>query len=129
MKTLAFVIVGLGILGGAFLIGTRVCPPGYVCMEQGNTDPSPIIITDGSSIHFAQYNQWLYENPNSIAALLPGHHAHTVKVGLCTPSATTAAGTCDPYLINQHVLGKSWTLYLCESVCSIDGSNSVATVS
>src|SRR5581483_8883928 len=120
MKMILLAVLGLGFAGGGFWIGTRsACPPGHFCAEQGNTDPSPIIITDGSSIHFAQKDQWLYEDPNRLSALLPGHHAHSIKVGLCSPNANTAAGTCDPDLIDQPVSGKSWDLYLCQTACSI----------
>jgi hypothetical protein len=88
---------------------------------QTSSDDSPIIITDGGSVHFAQYDEWYYK-PHEISAVLPGHHAHKVTVQLCTPNADHAAGTCDADMIassctqgNCTLTGSGWDLYLCSS--------------
>jgi len=130
MKTVAFVVVGSGLIAGAFYTGMLVCPPGHVCILESNTDPSPIIVTDGGSIHFSQFDQWVYVGSRELAALQPGHHAHSVKVGLCTQTlGSSTASNCGTNLIDQKVSGKSWKLLLCQTNCLTDGSNAVSILS
>ena len=133
MKTFALVIVGLALVGGAYWAGNRRCPHDYFCISESSGDPSPIIITDGSSIHFAQNDQWTYEGkyPDKlfhISALLPTHRVKWLEAKLCpTP---LAYNTCSrPVLSRTGVMGKSWTLYLCQDSASCTPNGASATVS
>lgn len=149
MKTIAFVIVGLALLGGAYWYGTwngarsekllHRCPQGFVCILESSGDPSPIIITDGST-NFAQWDQWTYEGKGAdnlyhISALLPAHHVKWLTAWLCTPHDNQKADyDCDsPAVLPQTDLnGKSWTLFICSDLsdnCVKDGSSVLATVS
>jgi hypothetical protein len=80
-------------------------------LDNPGSDPSPIIISDGASIHLMQTFPWVYRGQRNVAVMSDNFLAHRVKVGLCTLDMST----CDASLIDERVTGKSWTLYLCQT--------------
>jgi hypothetical protein len=100
----------------------------------GTSDASPIIVSDGSSIHFHQNDRWSYTNPSNIAARLPNHHAYKVRVRYCTVSSDSSTATQDSACGNDlvapiDVSSSSWSLALCDlAQCGTPGSVVGATI-
>src|SRR6476661_3583569 len=96
MKTVLLVFMFVGLIGGGYWYAQHAAEDAakhaasearHHAIRDGDDD-SPIIITDGSSIHFAQRDGWTVVGDLNIYAQVRDHKPHKVKIGYCpTPSA------------------------------------------
>jgi hypothetical protein len=129
-------VLDLLALVGVYMFGVRHAAKDVTTL-QSNSDPSPIIITDGGSIHFAQKDQWLYESDTNIAAQLANHTVTSLMVGPCTAAGNgSAVGNCPSDLTIPDITGGKWSLFLCATntcdtknwAAEIDSDNSEVVI-
>jgi hypothetical protein len=117
------VLIAAGILviviGGGYWYGKRAAfEARHRPFFDGNSD-SPIIVTDGSSIHFEEVEGWSVNGDKHISTWVQGHKPHRIRVGYCqTPSGKpTSETSCT--IIAEYKAGKdynsSFDIYPCDS--------------
>jgi hypothetical protein len=113
-KTLTFILVpvSLLLLGGAFWIGLLKGTLGSLGGD-GSSPDSPIVVADGSSIHFKQAEGWNLLGPSIYVDESTKRAAFRIRIGYCSASDGDESKCDKPAIYESNPHNHDVTLYLC----------------